>query len=242
MNLFRAFKKRYFGIGFPAIPVRGRHVELSVIASADDDPGPPTDRLIDLALKSAHRARGVSMTHVVGRMKNPPYFPDVWPGEHYKFLAGLIAEVEPKMVIEIGTATGLSALAMMSSLGKEAKLYTFDVVPWNEFPDTCLRTEDFADGRLQQIIGDVADPEVMERQAALFRSADLLFVDGPKDGFFEQKLLDHLLQMGLPKQPILLFDDIRVWNMLAIWRRIPKPKMDVTSLGHWSGTGLVHWT
>lgn len=224
------------------IPVRARHVELSVIVSADDDPGPPTERLVDLALKAANRARAVSMAHVVGRMKQPPYYPEVWPGEHYKFIVGLVAEIEPKTVIEIGTATGLSALAMMPSLAREARLYTFDIVPWHDFPETCLQTEDFADGRLNQIIGDVGDPTVMTRHRDLFRKADLLFVDGPKDGFFEQKLLDLLSEMGLPKQPILLFDDIRVWNMLAIWRGIQKPKMDVTSLGHWSGTGLVHWT
>lgn len=38
-----------------------------------------------------------------------------------------------------------------------------------------------------------------------------------------------------------LFDDIRVWNMLAIWRGIRRPKLDLTSFGHWSGTGLVDY-
>lgn len=46
----------------------------------------------------------------------------------------------------------------------------------------------------------------------------------------------------LPGQPILVFDDIRAWNMLAIWREIRMPKLDLTSFGHWSGTGLVDWT
>jgi hypothetical protein len=27
--------------------------------------------------------------------------------------------------------------------------------------------------------------------------------------------------------------------MVDLWRRIPYPKLDATSFGHWSGTGLV---
>ncbi len=38
-----------------------------------------------------------------------------------------------------------------------------------------------------------------------------------------------------------MFDDIRVWNMLEIWRGIRRPKLDLTSFGHWSGTGLVDY-
>lgn len=42
--------------------------------------------------------------------------------------------------------------------------------------------------------------------------------------------------------PIVMFDDIRLWNMLAIWWRLDRPKLDLTSFWHWSGTGLVDWT
>jgi hypothetical protein len=40
----------------------------------------------------------------------------------------------------------------------------------------------------------------------------------------------------------LVFDDIRIWNMLRIWREIVRPKLDLTSFGHWTGTGIVDWT
>jgi hypothetical protein len=36
-----------------------------------------------------------------------------------------------------------------------------------------------------------------------------------------------------------MFDDTRLWSMLRFWRQLPYPKMDLTSFGHWSGTGLV---
>ena len=222
--------------------MQARHVEYSAIMSADDNLSKPTDRLLDLALQAASRARGISMQRVVERMWRPPYYPEVWPGEHYKLLAGLISVDQPKVVVEIGTSTGLSALAMQSALPVGARLYTFDLLSWGRFPDTCLRTGDFADGTLVQIMGDVSDPRVMRQHVSLFQSAELIFVDGPKDGKFESDLMERFREIGLPQKPLLVLDDIRLWNMLAIWRNLRYPKLDVTSFGHWSGTGFVDWT
>ena len=229
--------------GRPAqpIPLQARHVELSAIASADDDLSKPSDRLLDIALQAAGQAPSISMSPVVERMTHGPYYPEVWPGEHYKLLAGLVSVCQPRVVVEIGTSTGLSALAMRQTLPTGARLVTFDLVPWHKFPDTCLRDEDFSNGTLTQVIGDVSDPSVMRQHVALFQSADIIFADGPKDGQFERVLLNQLAGIDLPKKPLLILDDIRVWNMLAIWREIRRPKLDITSFGHWSGTGLVDW-
>jgi hypothetical protein len=30
-------------------------------------------------------------------------------------------------------------------------------------------------------------------------------------------------------------------NMIELWRNVQKPKLDLTSFGHWSGTGLIDW-
>jgi predicted O-methyltransferase YrrM len=238
----RAWGRRITKITPFLLPVRGRHVEYSAIVSLDDDGARPSDRLLDLALRAASRARAVSMAGVVARMKQPPYYPDVWPGEHYKLLAALVLESRPATVIEIGTATGLSALAMLPHLPPGGRLRTFDIRAWHTFADTCLRTEDFADGSLAQIIGDVSDPAVFASHLELFRAADLIFVDGPKDGRFERILIERLSDAGLSRHPVVVLDDIRVWNMLAIWQEIRMPKLDLTSFGHWSGTGLVDWT
>lgn len=66
----------------PAIPVKAEQVELSAIASAADEAAQPSERLLDVALRAADRARTVSMSRVVERMTVPPFYPDVWPGEH----------------------------------------------------------------------------------------------------------------------------------------------------------------
>jgi predicted O-methyltransferase YrrM len=224
-----------------ALPVRAAHVELSAISSAIDDPGKPSQRLLDVALQAVGYARTASMANVVQRMRHPPYYPDVWPGEHYKLLAGLVAAIQPRVVVEIGTATGLSALAILSAMPRYSRLVTFDIVPWQHFADTHLREEDFREGTLVQEIADLSDPRAVQQHANLLRSADFIFLDGPKDGIFERVLLQRLNELGLPKGLLVMLDDIRVWNMLAIWREICRPKLDLTSFGHWSGTGLIDW-
>lgn len=218
-----------------------RHAEPSAVFSADDDPGRPTDALIALALRAADRARTVSLAGVSARLPGPPYYPDVWPGEHYRLLAALVAELAPRAVVEVGTAAGLSALALLHALPADATLTTFDVVPWERVPRPALRPADFADGRLRQVVGDPADPRVLAAHAPAFRAADLIFVDGPKDGAFEPALLAALEALGLPLRPLVVFDDIRLPPMLGVWRGIARPKLDLTSFGHWSGTGLVRW-
>jgi predicted O-methyltransferase YrrM len=218
-----------------------RHTEPSAVLSADDDPGRPTDELIALALRAAGRARGLSLAAVSARLPGPPYYPDVWPGEHYRLLAALVAELAPRAVVEVGTAAGLSALALLHALPADGTLTTFDVVPWAAVPAPALRPADFADGRLRQVVGDLADPRVLAEHTPTLRAADLIFVDGPKDGAFEPALLAAFDRVGLPRRPLVVLDDTRLLPMLGVWRRIARPKLDLTSFGHWSGTGLVRW-
>ena len=212
-----------------------------MIFSADDEVGQPDDFLLDLSLRAIERARHASMDHVVSRMKIPPCYPDVWPGEHYKLLAGIVQEIKPQIIVEIGTSTGLSALAITKFLPPGSKLVTFDIIPWREFQDTVLTDTEFADGRLTQIIGDLSEPTEFAKHARLIDEAEIIFADGPKDGVFEGRLLERLGMCRFATAPLVVLDDIRVWNMLRTWRKINRPKLDLTSFGHWSGTGLVHW-
>jgi predicted O-methyltransferase YrrM len=241
MGLLRRIARRLLRRSQPPLPVHARHVERSLIASADDDPGRPDDRLFDVALAAVQEARQVSAADVVSRMKSPPYYPDVWPGEHYKLLAGLVRVVKPRLVVEIGTSTGLSALTITHHLPPDGRLVTFDLLPWDTFPDTALVAADFADGRLKQELADLGERATFDRYREVIRGADLIFLDGPKDGVFEQRMLDHLGAEPLPANPLIVLDDIRVWNMLHIWRAVTRPKLDLTSFGHWSGTGLINW-
>jgi predicted O-methyltransferase YrrM len=222
-------------------PFHARHMEYSVLASPDDDPAKPSARLLDLASAVIAGARAIDLAAVSQRMHEPPYWPDFWPGEHYKPLAALVTILRPRCIIEIGTFTGLSSLSMRSALSQEGRLVTFDLVPWDQVPHTCLVPDDFADGRLTQILGDLSQPEVFAQHKNLLKQAELFFIDGPKDKVFEKEILAALSRIEFRTPPILVFDDIRIWNMLKIWREIDRPKLDITSFGHWTGTGLVDW-
>jgi hypothetical protein len=133
-------------------------------------------------------------------------------------------------VIEIGTFTGMGTLALAQDLQPSGTLATFDLLAWNGFADTWLAPSDFAGGRVRQVLHDISTPGGLEPHRALFESADLVFVDGPKDGITEANILANLGTLNLSRDVIVMFDDIRVVNMIDIWRRIGRPKMDLSPL------------
>ena len=75
----------------------------------------------------------------------------------------------------------------------------------------------------------------------MLEDAELIFMDALKDGIQEYKFLENLSTVKFKNKCLFLFDDIRLWNMLDIWFHMDKPKLDLTSFGHWSGTGIVEW-
>lgn len=224
-------------------PVSARHAEYSMLYSEDDSLSRPTARLIDLSLAAAVQAKDhTSLEDISERLSGRFPFPDdivsLWPGEHYKLLAGLVQVLQPALVIEIGTAEGLSALSMLKYLPANGRIVTFDIVPWPEYPKSCLTAADFRDGRLNQIIDDLGNREVFESHRVLLEQADLVFIDAAKDGTLEQKLVANFQSLSYETKPIFVFDDIRLWNMLSVWRELRWPKLDLTSFGHWCGTGI----
>ena len=222
-------------------PVNARHAEYSMLYSADDDKSVTTDRLIEVTLESVKATQKISLSEIVTRAKSEKYI-ETWPGEHYKFLAGVVQYMQPKLVIEIGTAKGVSALSMKKYLPAESSIVTFDIFSWKNYPGgNYLKEEDFADGRLTQYTDDLSTKEGFELHKDLLKKAQLIFVDAAKDGSQEQRFIDNFKSIKFENPPIIIFDDIRLWNMLKIWRELSLPKLDITSFGHWSGTGIVDW-
>lgn len=223
-------------------PVKARHAKRTFVFSPDDDPSRPSAEVILFALDAVRRAMDIDLSAVSSRMKAGPRWPDVWPGEHYKLLAGMVALLKPQVVIEIGTYTGLSALSMKQYLPPGGKLVSFDLVKWDAVPDTILKPSDFEDGRLEQVLCDLSDPAVFAKHAGLISKAGLIFADGPKDRKFEPAFARHMDQLELSTPPWIVWDDIKDLNMLKFWRLLEKPKLDLTSFGHWTGTGLCRWS
>jgi hypothetical protein len=202
----------------------------------------PTKRLVDLVAQAIPIAFDVDHSDIARDMKESPHWPLIWPGEHYRLLTALVKVLQPKLVIEIGTANGYSGLAMKKALPDDGSIVTFDIVPWNDLSTTVLKKEHFAQGKLKQVVTDLTNPQIFKQHEDLLSKADFVFIDAAKDGHMEQIFINHFKTIKFVNKPIFMFDDIRVINMIEIWNNLDLPKWDISSLGHWAGTGLVDWT
>jgi predicted O-methyltransferase YrrM len=226
----------YQSTGSP--PPNARHTEPSWLCSLDDDVG-AGPALITLALDAARLAVSGAVTlpqHTLAYTDRQ--WANVWPGEHYRLLRALTQLLDPQVIVEIGTSTGLGTYTLARAQ-TEGELHTFDLLPWREFP-SYLTEEIMASQNITQHLADLQDPSVFEQYRTLLTSAHLIFCDGPKDQRFEPRFLELLTTVEVTGQPrLLIMDDIRFDHMCTTWRSIKSPKLDVTSFGHWSGTGLV---
>ncbi len=219
-------------------PVKAEHGEYSMILSARDCPAVLTPELLQVSLKAIEYAASVDLGELRERNEQAKRYADLWPGEHYRLLAGFMLALKPKVVIEIGTSTGLSALCLKRYLPSDGKVVTFDIVPWQQYPDTLFKPEDF-DDKLVQHVADLSLASSMDFYASSIQEAGLIFIDASHDGDLEERLLENLKKIPFSHKVFCVLDDIRVWTMLSMWRSIELPKIDLTSFGHWSGSGVI---
>ncbi len=211
---------------------------ISVVASAHDAPGAPTAELVQLGLDAATAAQSIDFGPLLNRSVEARLYLPMFPGEHYRLLAALVLIAQPTKVVEVGTFTGLSSLALLATLPPDGHITTFDLTAWKQVVNSALLEQDLVDGRLEQRLGDLSVDAVFSAHEQLITTADMIFVDGPKDGRFEPVFIDRLLAAPRARPAIVVLDDIRLPSMVAVWRTIALPKLDLTSFGHWSGTGL----
>lgn len=146
--------------------------------------------------------------------------------EHYKLLAWVSSLFPNQTIMDIGTHYGNSSLAM--SQPKDAKLVSYDIVEMKQlfqpYPANC-----------QYKIGDFReDPETL--------SSPFIFIDvDPHDGIQEKNFHEFFLSKSY--KGITLWDDINAnQEMRDWWYSIDGStviKIDLTEIGHWSGTGMI---
>jgi hypothetical protein len=215
-----------------------RHRIPSECWSVDDDAAAQKFDNWDYVLDSVKTASKCRIS-----CDNP--FANCLPGDHYRLLAGLIFNLDrsqgPLSLIDIGTHYGTSARVMLDYSPDEDQVVTFDVASWKSYETTYLTESDFESGRLTQHLEDLKESEVFNRFVKLLVNADFIMCDGPKDGVFERTFYSLLTTVKFPKKNRwLLLDDIRFPSEMPSWRLISSPKIDLTSFGHFSGTGLVN--
>ena len=157
-------------------------------------------------------------------------------GEHYKLIQSLCKSLQLRNVVEVGTFTGMSALIWLLN---GVNLTSVDIVPWRDFEDTVLDQELILNTDFVQYVLNISEPGAFNKMIPLFKSADLIFLDGPKDGIFEQKVVPQILSLMAGKGNWLMLDDIHLRAMNSCWENIKTEKYDLSLIGHSTGTGLV---
>jgi hypothetical protein len=210
-----------------------RHKEPSLIFSPDNN---TNDFLIDLSLEAIKLAWKESI-EVPNKSLPDAAFYNIYPGEHYRLLKALSKILDPKVIVEIGTFTGMGSVAFLQGQ-KQGNLYTYDIFPWDSFASH-LTQSDFVGDKLFQVMADLSNADQFQKNIEILNNAEIIFMDAPKDGVFEYQFTSLLSKLQPKKNKLLILDDIRFVNMIDLWMNIDSPKLDVSSFGHWSGTGLV---
>ena len=157
-------------------------------------------------------------------------------GEHYKLINSLCKSLQIRKVVEVGSFTGMSSLVWLLN---NVSLTSIDIVPWKEFDETVLSDEIVNGSDFNQKILNLLDASTFSEMVPEFMESDLIFLDGPKDGVFEQKIVPKLLTCMQESGAWLLLDDIHLRAMKPCWDAIKNEKYDLSLIGHSSGTGLV---
>ena len=216
-----------------------RHFEPSLICSTDN--GEVSGEFFELIWRAVGLAKKVNID-IPNPALSDSMFYNIFPGEHYRFLKALTKTLRAKSVIEIGTFTGMGSVAISQGFdSRNNELLTFDVIPYDQF-QTHFTPELLKSSKFSQIIGDLADVDFFKEHIQRFNNCELIFLDAPKDGIFEYKFLENLMLVKPVGACYLVLDDIRFLNMTELWQSIQSEKLDCTSFGHWSGTGVVNIT
>ena len=168
---------------------------------------------------------------------------------HYILLKAISEALNAKQIVEIGTASGMSLASFLQSK-YTSKVYTWDLYPISH-PDSAhwyenIDTKNFVDNflnenseRFSQFVEDINNPEIFKKRKSILENADIIFIDGPHNGIFEQELFNKIMTISLKRNSILILDDIKVSSMVSFWDQIVLPKLDISHIGHITGTGIV---
>ena len=198
-----------------------------------------SDDLVLIATEAIKRASRIKLGCGKKNLSDSKFLNE-FPGEHYRILSSIVNVTNAREVIEIGTYTGLGTLSIKEGFANSGKISTFDLVAWNKLNlDSHFIDEDFRDGSIEQIIGDLSDNNFFEKNFNRLNNANIIFMDATKDDNFEYKMMQLFLKLDKKKGKLLILDDIKFVNMIDLWRSVKSPKIDLSSFGHWTGTGVI---
>lgn len=155
---------------------------------------------------------------------NKKYFALPSGREHYRFLAYISTLFDGEVLVDVGTHTGTSALALSYNLSN--KIVSYDLVDKRKNFDSN-----------EQIEFKIKD--CCEDLEILLKSPFIL-LDVDHEGTFERKFMKLLFDNNY--KGVVMLDDIYLnEQMKSFWDDITLLKYDVTNIGHYSGTGIVYF-
>jgi len=143
------------------------------------------------------------------------------PSPYYYFLAGLVKELGIRRVLEIGTHSGGSALAMQKGFeGESGMIVTIDIT---RASDRILREQK----NIVKVRGDANKPKVIDKVLTALdgQPVDLMFIDG--DHKFHPALVNYSVYSTLLRPKVICLDDITLnAEMLRLWRFLSQDSAD----------------
>lgn len=162
---------------------------------------------------------------------------------YYQWLPGLIEELRPKQVVELGGAMGVASIMMLQSKYQDFELYSITL------PEGGLEFSYVKDtySNFHPIIGNDLDLSNWEKAnnppgkvnpKYFLKETDLWFFDAEHTAEHLQKELD-LYSPFFKKGAVVLIDDIRSFGLWPVWEALPYEKREMTDPLHYSGYGVV---
>ena len=145
----------------------------------------------------------------------------------YRLYAWLSTQFDNSIILDVGTRTGGSALAL--SYNENNQVFSYDL---QEQGASKIKRDN-----IEFKIKDFRQDDSINWDHV---SIIMLDVD-PHDGVQEEEMMEFLEEKEW--KGLMLFDDIGPqWPEVEdLWNRITYPKVDVTEVGHMSGTGLINF-
>ena len=115
-----------------------RHFEPSIIYSLQKEKEPVLNEFIFNLFKNASNfAFSEKIKNINNKLKDSQFY-NTFPGSHYRILNGIVKFLNPKLVIEVGTYTGMGTFALSQNLNGE--IVSFDIIDYKNF-ETHLNDE-----------------------------------------------------------------------------------------------------
>lgn len=154
-----------------------------------------------------------------------PYFTQPAGTEHYRLLAHLSSLYSHRLILDVGTFHGASAVAL--SANPKVQVLSYDIQNH--------RTLDIQRPNIEFRVKNVLEDKDRLAQASL------ILLDTYHNGDFEREFMQCLTDIGY--RGTVLLDDIFLNEaMKSFWGEISLPKANLTAVGHWSGTGAVYFS